>query len=58
MAAANREKMISERNMKLLFEMFDKDGSGSIDIEELKEVMHGCYSDESEEAIDWDEIFA
>ena len=57
-AAANKEKMISEKNMKMLFDMIDSDGSGAINVEELKEAMHGCYSDENEEEIDWEEILA
>ena len=38
-ACVNREKMLSKNRLKTTFKMFDKDGSGSIEIKELKEAF-------------------
>ena len=43
-ASANRDKMINDKNIKMLFEMFDTDGSGYIDAAELKNVFNKCYA--------------
>ena len=39
-AAADREKLINDRNLKMLFELFDEDGNGVISVEELKNVFN------------------
>jgi len=36
MATVNKKKLISEEKLKTAFEFFDKDGSGSISLDEIK----------------------
>ena len=43
-ASMNRDKMINDKNIKMLFEMFDTDGSGYIDAAELKNVFSKCIA--------------
>jgi calcium-dependent protein kinase len=38
-AAADRKKLLSKKNLEGAFNMFDKDGSGSITIDEIKHVL-------------------
>ncbi len=38
-ATTNRKSLISDEKLRNAFTFFDKDGSGSIDVEELKEVL-------------------
>jgi calcium-dependent protein kinase len=46
-AAMNREKLLSSKQIEKAFKMFDDDGNGYIDLEELKMAMSGVkMSDE------------
>lgn len=46
-AAMNREKLLSSKQIEKAFKMFDDDGNGFIDLEELKMAMSGVkMSDE------------
>lgn len=38
-ATVNKKNLISEEKLKVAFEFFDKDKSGSISIDEIKEVL-------------------
>ena len=38
-ATANKKSLISDEKLKTAFAYFDKDGSGSISIDEIKEVL-------------------
>ena len=40
-AAVNRARLLSEENLRIAFQMFDKDGNGYISKEELKDVFNG-----------------
>lgn len=42
MAAVNKKKILSEDNLIVVFKMIDKDGSGSIDLEEIKNIFKGA----------------
>eukprot|EP00828_Plagiopyla_frontata_P016257 TRINITY_DN2120_c0_g1_i4.p2 TRINITY_DN2120_c0_g1~~TRINITY_DN2120_c0_g1_i4.p2 ORF type:complete len:262 (+),score=49.50 TRINITY_DN2120_c0_g1_i4:571-1356(+) len=47
MATCNRQHMLSKDKLEVAFKIFDKDGSGALDISELKEVFSGAnVSDE------------
>ena len=56
-AAVNREKLINDRNLKMLFETFDADGNGLITPDELKKAFQGyeMVDDPDGEQI-WEEI--
>jgi calcium-dependent protein kinase len=41
MATINRESLLSKQRLEMAFKMFDKDGSGSISIDEIKEIFGG-----------------
>lgn len=41
MATINRENLLSKLRLETAFKMFDKDGSGSLSIRELKEIFGG-----------------
>ena len=41
-AATDRRKLINDRNLQMLFELFDEDGNGVISVEELRKVFTGC----------------
>jgi len=60
-AAVNRSRLLSEENLRIAFDMFDKDGNGSISKDELRAVFHGavCQTalEDDDEAI-WDEIMS
>ena len=38
-AASDREKMINEKNLTMLFALFDTDGNGVISVDELRAVF-------------------
>lgn len=38
-ATLNKQNLISDEKLQIAFRFFDKDGSGSISIEELKEIL-------------------
>eukprot|EP00362_Geleiidae_sp_MMETSP1317_P002179 CAMPEP_0201284714 /NCGR_PEP_ID=MMETSP1317-20130820/82212_1 /ASSEMBLY_ACC=CAM_ASM_000770 /TAXON_ID=187299 /ORGANISM="Undescribed Undescribed, Strain Undescribed" /LENGTH=69 /DNA_ID=CAMNT_0047605935 /DNA_START=1075 /DNA_END=1284 /DNA_ORIENTATION=- len=38
-ATMDRHKLLSSKNLETAFNMFDKDGSGTITVEELKEAF-------------------
>jgi len=38
-ATLNRRSLISDEKLQIAFSFFDKDGSGSISVDELKEVL-------------------
>lgn len=40
-AAYNKQKLLSDDNLKIAFKMFDSDGNGQITKEELKTVFRG-----------------
>ena len=58
-AAVNRARLINEDNLRLAFNMFDKDGNGLIDRDELRAVFYGGNSqmDEEDEAL-WSQVMA
>ena len=41
-AAINRAKVLSKQNLDIAFRIFDADGNGFINMQELKEVFHGA----------------
>ena len=43
MATINREKLLSKEKLEIAFKMFDKDGSGTVSVLELKENFGGIY---------------
>jgi Ca2+-binding EF-hand superfamily protein len=45
-AAVNRTRLLTEDNLRMAFEMFDKDGNGQISTDELRAVFHGglCHA--------------
>ena len=40
-AAVNRSRLLNEENLRIAFNLFDKDGNGLISKEELRAVFHG-----------------
>ena len=52
MATCNRKKMLEVNKLETAFKMFDKDGSGALDIDELKEVFSGAAIPDDV----WDEV--
>ena len=38
-ACANKESLLDEKQLKISFSFFDKDGSGTVTVEELKEAL-------------------
>ncbi len=38
-ACANKESLLDEKQLKISFQFFDKDGSGSVTTEELKDAL-------------------
>ena len=38
-ATLNRKNLISDEKLRIAFAFFDKDGSGSISVDELKEIL-------------------
>jgi len=53
-ATLDKKKMVSKERLEQAFNMFDKDGNGSITADELKEVLGGQLSNIDEGV--WDEI--
>ena len=43
-AAVNRAKLLNSENLRIAFNLFDKDGNGSISKDELRAVFHGGLS--------------
>ena len=60
-AAVNRARLINEENLRIAFNMFDKDGNGQISRAELREVFHGaaCQTalEDGDEQI-WEQVMA
>ncbi|CAG9322411.1 unnamed protein product [Blepharisma stoltei] len=52
-AAIDQQKLASQANLKITFEMFDRDGSGKISAQELKEMLQGENATNSEV---WNEL--
>ena len=52
MATCNRKRMLSMDKLEKTFKMFDKDGSGALDINELKEAFSGAAIPDDV----WDEV--
>ena len=46
-AAVGRSKLLNQQNLQIAFNMFDKDGNGMIDKEELRAVFHGIEGEQS-----------
>jgi len=46
LAALNRQKVLSKEKLEATFKMFDKDGSGTISAEEIKNVLGVTFSDQ------------
>lgn len=55
-ASLDKEKLLSKENIKIAFDMFDKDGSGYIDKNEIKQVLGGGSSQHSENV--WSNILS
>ena len=53
-ATIDKNKLLSDKNMRAAFSLFDKDGGGTISPEEIKEVL-GISGKNIDEKI-WDEI--
>ena len=53
-ASISRDKILSKEKMKKVFNMFDKDGSGALSIDELK--AHFSMGEDSAE--EWDKIIS
>ena len=53
-AAADKDVLLSEKNLRMVFNMFDKDHNGSISKQELKDIFE--TSEQKDEQL-WDEIF-
>jgi calcium-dependent protein kinase len=47
-AAMNREKLVNSKQIEKAFKMFDDDGNGYIDLEELKMAMSGVKLSDDE----------
>lgn len=45
-AAINKEKLLTKQRVEQCFKLFDKDGSGSISSNELKEILSGSSKGE------------
>ena len=61
-AAVNRTKILNEENLRIAFNIFDKDGNGTISCEELRSVFHGAACgaaalEEEDESL-WEQIMA
>ena len=50
MAATNRQKMLNKEKLEATFNMFDKDGSGTISADEIKAVL--CSRNENKKAVE------
>ena len=52
-ATINKDKLLSADKLKAAFTLFDKDGSGAISSEEVKEIL--CSGQKIDDAV-WDEV--
>ena len=48
MASTQREVLLSKNNLDAAFKAFDRDGNGKISAEELKEILGGIETDNTE----------
>jgi calcium-dependent protein kinase len=46
MAATNRQKVLNKEKLEATFKMFDKDGNGSISLEEIRSIIGNNFSDQ------------
>ncbi len=53
MATINKDKLLSTDKLKAAFSLFDKDGSGAISSEEVKEIL--CSGQRIDDKV-WDEV--
>ena len=60
-AAVNRTRLLNAENLRIAFEIFDKDGNGQISKDEIRAVFHGglCQAalENGDEGL-WDQIMA
>ena len=52
-ATINKDKLLSTEKLRTAFSLFDKDGSGSISSEEVKEIL--CSGQKIDDKV-WDEV--
>lgn len=52
-ATINKDKLLSTEKLKQAFQLFDKDGSGSISSEEVKEIL--CSGQKIDDKV-WEEV--
>merc|ERR1719464_705835 len=56
-AAVNKEKLVNEKNIDMVFKLYDKDGDGEITADEFKNVFRGAQSFNDGEGEDiWEQI--
>jgi calcium-dependent protein kinase len=46
MAATNRQKVLNKEKLEATFKMFDKDGNGSISVEEIRSILGNNFTDQ------------
>uniref|UniRef100_A0A7S3NFM7 EF-hand domain-containing protein n=1 Tax=Euplotes harpa TaxID=151035 RepID=A0A7S3NFM7_9SPIT len=55
-ATMEQNMYLKEENLRTAFKMFDKDGSGKISIEEMKQVLGAGVDGQTEDEEEWNEL--